>query len=110
MKIPDGYRMLLRVKGIDLAHLGLNEVALHREDALKAAGLLQEAGIAILGGDVYIQRRTGIETAYANWHSNQAANEDYRPYVVRSCRETEAYIRAFPQGDETPIFVLVPNL
>ena len=110
MKVPDGYRTLLREKGIGLADLGLREVALGRADALDAVGLLRHADIAILGGDVYFHRRTGIETSHANWHADPAANEDARTYAARSCREAEAYIRSFPQTDGTALFVLVPDL
>lgn len=101
------YRSLLMSRGISLQCFGLTEIALSRDDAIVAVSLLRNASIPILGGDVYFKTVTGIESAYANWHSDPMEGEDRDCFVSRSCVETTDYIKGFPSTEATPIFVLV---
>jgi len=101
------YRKLLERRGISLQCPGLAEIALSRADAVLAVGLLRSASIPILGGDVYFKKVTGIESAYANWHSDPMDGEDRDSFVIRSCRDTLNYIEKFPSTEAMPIFVLV---
>jgi hypothetical protein len=101
------YRKLLESRGISLQSPGLAEIALSRADAILAVGLLRSASIPILGGDVYFKKVTGIESAYANWHSDPRDGEDRGSFVTRSCLDTLHYIENFPSTEAMPIFVLV---
>ena len=103
------YRRLVESKGISLQCFGVADIALSREDATYAVSLLRGASIPILGGDVYFKKVTGIELAYANWHSAPAEGEDRDSFVRRSCLETMTYIERFPSTEAIPIFVLVIN-
>jgi hypothetical protein len=108
MPLPKKYQDILKAKGVSLAALGLKEIALERDDALQAVGLLREAFVPILGGDVYQKRSTGIQPAYANWHSDSKPGETQDAYCSRSCSETENYIKKIPESSEAPpLFVLV---
>jgi hypothetical protein len=84
------------------------ELALRRDDALKAVRLLREATFPILGGDVYVQREGHIESACANWHSDPKVEEDRETYLCRSWDATETYLHDYPKIDgEEPLFVIV---
>lgn len=107
MNTSQDYQSLLEEKGISLEPLGLLDIALERVDALHAISILQKALIPILGGDVYFKHGSGIEIAYANWHSDPKPGEESVHFVNRSCLETENYIKSFPLSDAHPIFVLV---
>jgi hypothetical protein len=102
------YSALLARKGVALDGLGLREIALHRDDASKAVSLLAAAGIAILGGDVYLARGGAIEIAYANWHADRQAGEDSSHFAQRSARVANDYISRYPaDGEAAPLFVIV---
>ena len=102
------YYRLLSDKGVSLEHLGLHELALHREDALAAIDLLEAAGRPILGGDVFFQRGERVELAYANWTTQSRAGERVPDYVARCCRDSRNYITKFPYHDDgIALFVLV---
>ena len=101
------YRLLLERLG-QRPYPESAELALRRDDALKAVQLLREATFPILGGDVYVQREGHIESAYANWHSNPKVGEDRETYLCRSWDTTETYLTGYPQIDgEEPLFVIV---
>lgn len=104
------YRKLLETRGISLQNPGLAEVALSRDDAILAVSLLRSASIPILGGDVYLKKIAGVESAYANWHSHPMDGEDRDSFVTRSCLDSKNYIESFPSTEDTPIFVLVIDL
>jgi len=101
------YIKLLKTKGVSLNSPGLSEIALSRADAIIAVELLRSASIPILGGDVYFKKNKGIESAYANWHTDPMDGEDRGSFVTRSCRDTLNYIENFPPTEAMPIFVLV---
>ena len=106
--MPKEIQNFLTQKGIPLRSLGLSDIALERHDALFAIQLLRKVSTPILGGDVYFKRESGIEIAYANWHSDPKTGENVDQFVERSCLETENYIKNFPSSDALPLFVLVP--
>ncbi len=101
------YQKLLKIRGVLLQSLGLAEIALTRDDAIVAVGLLRGASIPILGGDVYFKKGTDIKFAYANWHSDPMGGEGRGSFVDRSCLEALNYIENFPSTEAMPIFVLV---
>jgi hypothetical protein len=108
MNLPDSYRSLLDRSGISLQNPGLNEKALKRVDALYAVTVLRDAGVPILGGDVYFRHGNRIELAYANWHADPKPGEDRHVYLKRSWDTTESYVKRFPDTkDKEPLFVLV---
>ena len=104
------YLDLLESRGIPLRTLGLAETALSRDDAILAVNLLRNASIPILGGDVYFKKVTGMESAYANWHSDPMDGENRDGFATRSCLDSKNYIESFPSTEDTPIFVLVIDL
>lgn len=101
------YRKLLETRGVSLENPGLAEIALDRADAILATGMLLRASIPILGGDVYYRGKLGIESAYANWHSDPIPGEERKDFASRSCLEAKSYIEKFPVGEAQPVFVLV---
>ena len=110
MKPETEYQRLIEKRGISLQCFGIADVALSRTDAMLAVNLLQNAAIPILGGDVYFKTETGIEVAYANWHSDPADGEDRNSFVIRSCLDTKNYIEKFPSTEAAPIFALVIDI
>jgi hypothetical protein len=107
MSAAKEYQRLLESKGLSLREHGVRDIALERADALLAVELLRKASIPILGGDVYFKRESGIELAYANWHSDPMPGEDRDRFVNRSGLETENYIKSFPSSDAPALFALV---
>jgi hypothetical protein len=102
------YNQLLDTRGFPLLRdLGILDVALSRADVLAAIELLHMGSIPILGGDVYWQRPSGIENAYANWHSDPQPGEDRHDFATRNCLESQQYIANYPQSDAVDLFVLV---
>jgi hypothetical protein len=110
MPTIQGFNEFSLANGKSLAHLGLNERALTRAAALEAVRLMRAAGVALLGGDVYVDDGKAIKPAYANWHSDQRLEESGTEFMARSWRESEEYIGRYPEprGGEA-LFVLVPR-
>jgi len=111
MKATDDYLLFLHSHGLSLKDsLGIKDIALTRENTLKAVSLLREARLLILGGDVYFDDGRRITVAYANWHTDRIADESHDDYSSRSCDSSESYISSFPtKKGLTPLFVLVVN-
>jgi Immunity protein 40 len=102
------YEEFLENAGLSLRDLGLAERALVRTDALRAVTLLSQAGLPIIGGDVYWRKGSSIEPAYANWYVEQGAGESASDHAARSCQEALDYIRAFVEdGTAEALFALV---
>lgn len=110
MKPIDAYNQLLQSRGVPLRELGILDVALGRADVLAAIELLRKGSIPILGGDVYWQRQSGIELAYANWHSDLQAGEEREQFAIRSCREAHQYVLSFPPSDAAQLFSLIIDM
>jgi hypothetical protein len=97
-------------RGVSLESLGLRERALLRDDALQAVDLAESAGAVILGGDVWVDKMGRLEPDYANWHTDQREEEAATAFAARSCKESRAYIAAYPEPpDGVPLFVLVTS-
>lgn len=108
MPISQDYQQLLQEKGIPLTALGIKDIGLTRDDALRAVSVLQRDSIPILGGDVYFRRGAKIELAYANWHSDPKPDEDRDNFLRRSWTTAFKYIETFPERqDVEPLFGLV---
>lgn len=108
MLISEDYQHLLNSKGVPLDGLGIQEIGLTRDDALRAIGFLESKLIPILGGDVYFRRGSRIEIAYANWYTDPVAGEAQSDFLVRSWNRAREYIKNFPERQAIdPLFVLV---
>jgi hypothetical protein len=108
MLISESYQQLLRDKDITLSGMGIRDIGLTRENALRAVSLLQKDSVPILGGDVFFRRGSKIEVAYANWHSDPKPGEDRDAYNGRSWTATFKYIQDFPdRPDVELLFALV---
>lgn len=103
MAIPEDYKQLLGGKGIVLKALGVNDIALERNDALLAVEFLRNAEVPILGGDVYLERARGIELAYANWHCDPSQDEDRSHYLQRSWSTAESYVKSYPEPADAKV-------
>jgi hypothetical protein len=108
MIASEDYQHLLDTKGIPLRELGIRDIALELDDALRAIDFLRKSSVPILGGDVYLLRGNNVELAYSNWHSDPKPGEDHARYLDRSWTTTEEYIKGFPHTlDAKPLFSLV---
>jgi hypothetical protein len=108
MKSMGHYRQILKTRGISLEVFGVRDIALGRDDAISALKFLREASAPVLGGDVYLQRDSGLELAYANWHCDPRAGEPPGEYLSRSVVTAEQYIKRYPEHPGvTPLFALV---
>jgi hypothetical protein len=103
-KVPEA----IRGRAIDLAHLGVNQVAWFKKDVFEILGHLDETQVAILGGDVLVLKDGKFTHEYSNWHSDQQPNESQEDYAKRSREETESYINRYPDPEDGSIaYVLV---
>jgi hypothetical protein len=109
MKRSKEYDDLCRSAGVALDNPGLSEVGLKRADALHAVDILRNAGLAILGGDVYLRREGRVTPSDANsWYVNPNPREDAHAYLRRSWERAESYIGMFPESlNGEPLFVIV---
>jgi hypothetical protein len=102
------FRDFVSYRGVSLELLGLSERALSREDAMRAVELVRNAGVPILGGDVYVDQNGEVASAYANWYVERGERESEKAFAARSYSESRAYISGYPDPpDGMPMFVLV---
>jgi hypothetical protein len=100
------YDGFVRDRGIVLT--GVGDFLLTTNDALAAVRLAEDAGIPILGGDVYVRQSGTIVPAYANWHVDRKPGESLHEFAQRTWKEADAYLRAYPEPrDGDPLFALV---
>ena len=109
MKNSNDYERFLEAKGVRLFEpLGIQEIALAREDALIAIELLRKAAIPILGGDVYLQRSAVLDHSFTSWSTNFLPNETNDSYLTRSLTDAKKFIRELHAvRGATPLFVFV---
>jgi hypothetical protein len=81
--------------GLPLDELGLYEAAFCKKDASAALNILRESDIAVLGGDVYVKNKQGIQPAYSNWCVAPVIGENHHDYVIRSCNEERVFIGGY---------------
>jgi len=100
------YEKFVKHHGITLPEVA--DIALILEDALAAIKLARDAGIPILGGDVYMRRGGRITLANANWHTDPQQGESLEVYAHRTWAESDAYLRRYPKtAGADSLFVLV---
>lgn len=99
------YRVLS--KGISLSPIGVNNFAFSKELALDVLEELRSLGVAILGGDVYVESGGMFESNYDNWYCKKLDDESVQDFVARSGRDAEKYIQGY--GAKGAFFVFVPD-
>jgi hypothetical protein len=104
----EDFKRLIADWGVSLAPLHIDEVALLREDALKAIELVRSSQLAILGGDVYFCHGQRLEFARCGWHADPKPLERLDTFLCRSWDEAEKYIKSFPDpSDADALFGIV---
>jgi hypothetical protein len=94
--IPDS----LSARAIPLTDIGINSVGWSRSDALEVLRAVSRGGVAVLGGDVLLFRRGILQSTVDSWHSDRRDDEPVASFVKRSIRESEEYLRAYPDPDD----------
>lgn len=56
--------------------------------------IVSEAGLAILGGDIYKTSENGFIPTYDNWYSDIKPGEDWDRYVQRSFSASNDYLKS----------------
>ncbi|MCG8312328.1 MAG: Imm40 family immunity protein [Pseudomonadales bacterium] len=74
--------------------------------ANEVVGKVNEAGLAILGGDIYERNGQRFKPAYEHWHSEIWPGEKWEDFVLRSYVEAKAYLKSYWLKEEQ-WFVLV---
>lgn len=99
---------LMASSGVSLDTLGIRDIGLSRENALRAVEILRHENLSILGGDVYIRRGDRLEVAHANWYADPKPDEGREAYLRRSWDKAETYIKSFPEvADAEVLFAIV---
>jgi len=93
--------------GRPLADLGVRNYALSQSESLIALSLLNEMGVAILGGDVYALNENSIEETYDSWHCDQDKLESDKEFLKRSIAISLNYIQTYSKSDA--LFSLIPK-
>ena len=108
MTAPEEFDSLLAKSGISLASLGIRDIGLLRNDALRAVEILRDGKFPILGGDVYLRRGDRLDVAYANWYADPKTDEDRETYLRRSWDKAETFLKNFPESpDAEVLFAMV---
>jgi hypothetical protein len=95
--------------GYSLKGIGVNNWALDKDIALNVLEKLEELGIAIAGGDVYMKTTDGFDLSYDNWYCNRNSKESYSDFMKRSITEAKSYINNY-QSPNTVAFAIVPAI
>ena len=99
---------ILNKEGHPLHEIGVNEVALPRDAALRAIEALENTDLAVLGGDVYKVVAGKPDLSYDSWYCNSEASESASDYARRSRTVAEQYVRDFKEvGDKPVLFSLI---
>lgn len=83
----------------ELNNLGINDVAYSKCEALKMITNLEEQGIPVLGGDVFILKENIPIPTYDNWYCDKNPQESYKEYVLRSCKKACEYVSTYRSND-----------
>lgn len=84
-------------KSIDLSALGVDDIALQKDDALDLIEYFKNNLIPILGGDVLEKNETTYQYNYDNWafpFSGALTNEES---IRESCQKAFEYISTYPK-------------
>jgi hypothetical protein len=71
-------------KAETLSVIGVEELVWRPEDAAQVLELLQPTEIAVLGGDVYVERSGRFEPSYENWYAERDPQELPSAFATRS--------------------------
>lgn len=95
-------------RGIFLDGFGVRNWALSRDKALRAIDELEDFGVAILGGDVYLVVGEIAEQTYDSWYCDQGLDEPESVFFKRSLDKARDYVCGYSvQGG---LFSLVPKI
>jgi hypothetical protein len=87
-----------RSRGLVLSSWGVNEVAWDRHTVLQVIAAAANAGLPILGGDVWRADASGWwRPTGENWFSERHPGEDMSAYVERSRAEAIAYLGRYSE-------------
>jgi hypothetical protein len=88
--------------------LGVRNWALSRDNALRAIDDLEDFGVAILGGDVYLLVGEIAEQTYDSWYCDRGHDEPESVFFKRSLDKAREYVSGYSvQG---ALFALVPKI
>jgi hypothetical protein len=74
----------LMVRSESLFSIGVDEVVWALGDVVRVLEILDRAGVAVLGGDVYRRENFGFEPTYENWHAEKDRSESAEEFAKRS--------------------------
>jgi hypothetical protein len=89
-----------------LAELGVDELAWRRDDALAVIDSLDDA-VAVLGGDVYVERGGRLRADGASWSCERRTGESMADFALRSRRQASEYIARFRIAPDTATFFVL---
>lgn len=95
--------------GRPLKDTGVRNWALNKECALAALDQLAVAGIAVLGGDVYLEHDQTVQSNYDNWYCQRENGESYTAFVARSIMYSRAYVSNYNFPSAPVLFAIVPD-
>lgn len=90
-KIPPQLREYAR----SLEDQGLADVAWPASQVDAVVRSLEDAGVAILGGDVYEEQGDRMRATYDNWHCDRAPGESFADYVRRTWEYAWQYTQTY---------------
>jgi len=93
--------------GRPLEPLGVRNFALSKASALEALEQLKLLGIAVLGGDVYVDQEGELQNNCDNWYCDPLEGEDNTAFVSRSVALARNYIQSY--SFDSAYFALVPG-
>jgi hypothetical protein len=98
-----------RNRGLSLESEGVNEVCWEKSDALRVVSVASQAGLPILGGDVWRHESDGRwRPTGDNWFSEPHQAEHARAFAERALSEATAFLERYPDpGNGTRRYVIV---
>src|SRR5688572_21418504 len=80
-------------------HLGVEEWAFKRDDALKSLGNWRKKRIPCKGGDVIVDEGRKFRYTHDNWHCQSEEYATKEEYIEGSIAKAEDYIRIYPESE-----------
>jgi hypothetical protein len=90
----------LMARGVDLAIEGSENYGWLRDDALKVVEQAEEAGLLVLGGNVWISVEGRYRPAHDNWYCQSSSEQGGD--VARCARSAREYISSYRQPAGEP--------
>lgn len=97
-------------QGLWLGRVGVQNWALNRHLTMEALSRLEYLGVAVLGGDVYIQQDDNIEQNYDSWYCEQPPGEIDSTFISRSIQAARQYVAAYAPERNDVMFAIVPDV